>query len=119
MIAPEKINSSNNTLPFCPFPFHLRPINERMFNLLRQDIISKWFSVIGQEAISVGTALTVSPSDYLLPMHRNLGVFTAREVPLYEPFCQLFDKKDAFTRGRDSSFHFSKIARASCREILL
>src|SRR5690625_4610525 len=98
MIAAEKINSSCYSLALCHFPFHLPLINERMFNLQRQDIISKWFSVIGQEAISVGTALTVSPSDYLLPMHRNLGVFTAREVPLYELFCQLFDKKDGFTQ---------------------
>lgn len=83
-----------------------RLIEERMLKLLRQNKISKWFSGIGQEAISVGTALTLEKDDYILPMHRNLGVFTTRGVPLYNLFCQLFGKADGFTGGRDRSFHF-------------
>ena len=77
-----------------------------MLTLLRQNKISKWFSGIGQEAISVGVASAVDENDYLLPMHRNLGVFTTRGVPLYTLFCQLFGKVDGFTGGRDRSFHF-------------
>jgi 2-oxoisovalerate dehydrogenase E1 component len=77
-----------------------------MLNLLRQNKISKWFSGIGQEAISVGVASAVDSNDYLLPMHRNLGVFTTRGVPYYPLFAQLFGKADGFTGGRDRSFHF-------------
>lgn len=83
-----------------------RLIEERMLNLLRQNKISKWFSGIGQEAISVGVAASIEENDYLLPMHRNLGVFTTRGVPFYPLFCQLFGKADGFTGGRDRSFHF-------------
>lgn len=83
-----------------------RLIEERMLKLLRQNKISKWFSGIGQEAISVATALTLDKDDYILPMHRNLGIFTTRGVPLYELFCQLLGKADGFTGGRDRSFHF-------------
>jgi 2-oxoisovalerate dehydrogenase E1 component len=86
-----------------------RRIEERMLKLLRQNKISKWFSGIGQEAVAVGVTLSAKPKDYILPMHRNLGVFTAREVPLYPLFCQLFGKADGFTRGRDRSFHFGTL----------
>lgn len=83
-----------------------RRIEERMLKLLRQNKISKWFSGIGQEAVGVGVTLSSKPEDYILPMHRNLGVFTTRKVPLYPLFCQLFGKADGFTGGRDRSFHF-------------
>ncbi|MEO1022728.1 MAG: thiamine pyrophosphate-dependent enzyme [Bacteroidota bacterium] len=83
-----------------------RLIEERMLKLLRQNKISKWFSGIGQEAISVGLGLTARPEDFILPMHRNLGVFTTRRVPFYPLFCQLLGKSDGFTQGRERSFHF-------------
>ncbi len=83
-----------------------RRIEEKMINLLRQGKISKWFSGIGQEAISVGVASVLDKQDYLLPMHRNLGLFTTRGVDLYTLFCQLLGKADGFTGGRDRSFHF-------------
>jgi 2-oxoisovalerate dehydrogenase E1 component len=83
-----------------------RSIEERMLILLRQNKISKWFSGIGQEAIAVGTALVADKDDYIMTMHRNLGIFTTRKVPLYPLFCQLFGKKDGFTQGRERSFHF-------------
>jgi 2-oxoisovalerate dehydrogenase E1 component len=83
-----------------------RRIEERMLKLLRQNKISKWFSGMGQEAISVGTTLALDDDDYLLPMHRNLGLFTTRGVDLYKLFCQLLGKSDGFTGGRDRSFHF-------------
>lgn len=83
-----------------------RRIEERMLTLLRQGKISKWFSGIGQEAISVGVTTALQPNDYILPMHRNLGVFTTRGIDFYTLFCQLFGKADGFTGGRDRSFHF-------------
>jgi len=83
-----------------------RFIEERMLLLLRQGKISKWFSGIGQEAISVGSTFALSTEDVIFPMHRNLGVFTTREVDKYKLFCQLFGKKDGFTSGRDRTFHF-------------
>lgn len=83
-----------------------RLIEEKMLVLLRQGKISKWFSGIGQEAISIGVTLSLNKDEYILPMHRNLGVFTTREIPLYRLFSQWQGKASGFTKGRDRSFHF-------------
>ncbi|MEO9869001.1 alpha-ketoacid dehydrogenase subunit alpha/beta [Ekhidna sp.] len=83
-----------------------RLIEEKMLILLRQGKISKWFSGIGQEAISVGAALALEKEEYILPMHRNLGVFTSRGVPFQRLFSQFQGKINGFTNGRDRSFHF-------------
>lgn len=88
--------------------FLLKPrlIEEKMLILLRQGKISKWFSGIGQEAIAVGVTLALQEDEYILPMHRNLGVFTSRDIPLYRLFSQWQGKAAGFTKGRDRSFHF-------------
>jgi 2-oxoisovalerate dehydrogenase E1 component len=83
-----------------------RLIEEKMLILLRQGKISKWFSGWGQEAISVGCAMAIQPEEFILPMHRNLGVFTARGIELNRLFCQFQGKMSGFTKGRDRSFHF-------------
>ncbi len=83
-----------------------RLIEEKMLILLRQGKISKWFSGIGQEAISVGVTMALENDEYILPMHRNLGVFTTREIPLHRLFAQWQGKENGFTKGRDRSFHF-------------
>ncbi|QTE23135.1 alpha-ketoacid dehydrogenase subunit alpha/beta [Polaribacter cellanae] len=83
-----------------------RLIEEKMLILLRQGKISKWFSGIGQEAISVGVTSALYKEEYILPMHRNLGVFTTREIPLHRLFSQWQGKMSGFTKGRDRSFHF-------------
>lgn len=83
-----------------------RLIEEKMLKLLRQGKISKWFSGIGQEAISVGSAMAMLSDEYILPMHRNLGVFTTRGLPLARLFAQFQGKKSGYTKGRDRSFHF-------------
>jgi len=87
-----------------------RLIEEKMLILLRQGKISKWFSGIGQEAISVGAALALDKDEYILPMHRNLGVFTSRGVELTQLFEQFQGKANGFTKGRDRSFHFGSKA---------
>ena len=92
-----------NTLKALLIP---RLIEEKMLILLRQGKISKWFSGVGQEAISVGSTLAMDNEEFILPMHRNLGVFTSRKVELYKLFCQFQGKIDGFTKGRDRSFHF-------------
>ncbi len=83
-----------------------RLIEEKMLILLRQGKISKWFGGIGQEAISVGIASVLKPEEYVLPMHRNLGIFTTRDIPLHRLFSQWQGKANGFTKGRDRSFHF-------------
>lgn len=83
-----------------------RMIEEKMLILLRQGKISKWFSGIGQEAISIGVTMAMQKEEYILPMHRNLGVFTTRGIPLSRLFAQWQGKMSGFTKGRDRSFHF-------------
>ena len=83
-----------------------RMIEEKMLILLRQGKISKWFSGIGQEAISIGSTHALKEDEYILPMHRNLGVFTSRDVPFEKLFAQFQGKRGGFTKGRDRSFHF-------------
>ena len=83
-----------------------RLIEEKMLILLRQGKITKWFSGWGQEGISVGCTFAMEKEEYILPMHRNLGVFTTREIPLNRLFSQFQGKLSGFTKGRDRSFHF-------------
>lgn len=83
-----------------------RLIEEKMLILLRQGKITKWFSGWGQEGISVGCAYAMHEDEYILPMHRNLGVFTTRDIPLNRLFSQFQGKMNGFTKGRDRSFHF-------------
>ena len=83
-----------------------RAVEDKMLRLIRQNRISKWFSGYGQEAIAVGCALAAEDRDWLLPMHRNLGLWTTRGVPLRPLFCQLMGREGGFSNGRDRTFHF-------------
>lgn len=83
-----------------------RLIEEKMLLMLRLGKISKWFSGIGQEAISVGVAKALYDDEYILPMHRNLGVFTSRGMPLDRLFMQLQGKYNGYSKARERSFHF-------------
>jgi len=83
-----------------------RIIEDKMLILLRQGKVGKWFSGIGQEAISVGATLALHNDEYIMPLHRNLGVFTTRQIPFRKLFAQWQGKKSGFTKGRDRSFHF-------------
>ena len=83
-----------------------RMIEEKMLVLLRQGKISKWFSGIGQEAVAVGAAIAMQEDEWIMPLHRNLGVFTTRNMPLHKLFMQWQGSRDAYTKGRERSFHF-------------
>lgn len=83
-----------------------RMIEEKMLVLLRQGRISKWFSGIGQEAIAVGATLALQPDEWIMPLHRNLGVFTSRNMPLHRLFKQWQGSQDGYSKGRERSFHF-------------
>jgi len=106
MIFDKKNLDSNTLLSFYKALLWPRLIEEKMLILLRQGRISKWFSGIGQEAIAVGATLALQKDEYILPMHRNLGVFTTRNIPLSRLMAQWQGKASGFTKGRDRSFHF-------------
>ncbi len=91
-----------------------RMIEEKMLVLLRQGRISKWFSGIGQEAIAVGATLALHEDEWIMPMHRNLGVFTARNMPLHKLFMQWQGSYDGYSKGRERSFHFGNKAHHIC-----
>ena len=91
-----------------------RMIEEKMLVLLRQGKISKWFSGIGQEAISVGAALALQPDEWIMPLHRNLGIFTTRKMPLHKLFMQWQGNKEGYSKGRERSFHFGSKEHFVC-----
>src|SRR5215470_16014146 len=91
-----------------------RMIEEKMLVLLRQGRISKWFSGIGQEAIAVGATLAMNPEEWILPLHRNLGVFTSRQMPLSKLFLQWQGSPEGYSKGRERSFHFGSREHAIC-----
>ncbi|MFT3932599.1 MAG: dehydrogenase E1 component subunit alpha/beta [Chitinophagaceae bacterium] len=91
-----------------------RMIEEKMLVLLRQGKISKWFSGIGQEAIAVGATLALAEDEWIMPLHRNLGVFTTRNMPLHKLFMQWQGSKDGYSKGRERSFHFGSKAHHIC-----
>lgn len=94
----------------------LRPrlIEEKMLSMLRQGRISKWFSGIGQEAVAVGAALAMQQDEWILPMHRNLGTFTSRGVPMARLFSQFQGRMNGFSMGRERSFHFGTREHRLC-----
>ncbi len=91
-----------------------RMIEDKMLLLLRQGKISKWFSGIGQEAISVGATLAMQPDEWIMPLHRNLGVFTTRQMPLAKLFKQWQGSKDGYSKARERSFHFGSKEHHVC-----
>src|SRR4051812_6316255 len=91
-----------------------RLIEEKMLLLLRQGKISKWFSGIGQEAISVGATLALQPDEWIMPLHRNLGVFTSRKLSLHKLFMQWQGSKEGYSKGRERSFHFGSKENFIC-----
>jgi 2-oxoisovalerate dehydrogenase E1 component len=91
-----------------------RMIEEKMLILLRQGRISKWFSGIGQEAVAVGATVALDSDEYIMPMHRNLGVFTARKMPLDKLFMQWQGSKEGYSKGRERSFHFGSNEHHIC-----
>jgi len=91
-----------------------RLIEEKMLVLLRQGRVSKWFSGIGQEAISAGVVSALAPDEWIMPLHRNLGVFTGRQMPLHKLFLQWQGSEDGFSKGRERSFHFGSHEHHIC-----
>jgi 2-oxoisovalerate dehydrogenase E1 component len=91
-----------------------RLIEEKMLVLLRQGRISKWFSGIGQEAISAGVVSALAPDEWIMPLHRNLGIFTGRQVPLQKLFLQWQGSQEGFSKGRERSFHFGSREHFIC-----
>jgi 2-oxoisovalerate dehydrogenase E1 component len=106
MIFDRKGLANNQLIEFYKKLLWPRLVEEKMLILLRQGRIGKWFSGIGQEAIAVGSTLAMDNEEYILPMHRNLGVFTTRDIPLSRLMAQWQGKASGFTKGRDRSFHF-------------
>lgn len=110
----RKSLSNDELLHFYKSILKPRMIEEKMLVLLRQGKISKWFSGIGQEAIAVGSTLALEEDEWIMPLHRNLGVFTTRNMPLHTLFKQWQGSKDGYSKGRERSFHFGSAAHHIC-----
>ena len=106
--------SNDDLLDFYRSLLWPRMIEEKMLVLLRQGRISKWFSGIGQEAIAVGATMALDADEWILPLHRNLGVFTERNMPLHKLFMQWQGSKDGYSKGRERSFHFGSKEHHIC-----
>ena len=106
MLFDKKNLSGEELIQFYKLLLKPRVIEERMLKLLRQGRVSKWFSGIGQEAISVGVTAALHDDEYVCPLHRNLGVFTTRNCDLEQLFEQFQGKQNGFSQGRERSFHF-------------
>jgi len=114
MTFDRKDLSSEQLISFYRSLLWPRMIEEKMLVLLRQGKISKWFSGIGQEAIAVGTTLALQEDEWVMPLHRNLGVFTTRNMPLHKLFMQWQGAKEGYSKGRERSFHFGNAAYHIC-----
>lgn len=106
--------STENLVAIYKHQLYPRMIEEKMLVLLRQGRISKWFSGIGQEAIAVGSTLALQPNEWVMPLHRNLGVFTVRQMPLHKLFMQWQGNENGYSNGRERSFHFGSKQHYIC-----
>lgn len=114
MTFDRKYLSNDQLIHFYRSILYPRMIEEKMLILLRQGKISKWFSGIGQEAIAVGATLALQPDEWIMPLHRNLGVFTTREMPLHKLFQQWQGTQEGYSKGRERSFHFGNREHHIC-----
>ena len=114
MTFDRKVLSAEQLINFYRSLLWPRMIEEKMLVLLRQGKISKWFSGIGQEAIAVGATLALQQDEWIMPLHRNLGVFTTRNMPLHKLFMQWQGAKEGYSKGRERSFHFGNAAHHIC-----
>src|SRR6478609_5077058 len=106
MTFDRKSLTSEELVQFYRRLLYPRMIEEKMLILLRQGRISKWFSGIGQEAIAVGATMALEEDEWIMPLHRNLGVFTSRGLPLNKLFMQWQGNQEGYSKGRERSFHF-------------
>ena len=114
MIFDRKNLSNEQLLHFYRSILWPRMIEDKMLVLLRQGKISKWFSGIGQEAIAVGATLALEADEWVMPLHRNLGVFTSRQMPLHQLFLQWQGTQEGYSKARERSFHFGSKAHHIC-----
>jgi 2-oxoisovalerate dehydrogenase E1 component len=114
MLFDRKTLTNEQLIHFYKSILKPRMIEEKMLVLLRQGKISKWFSGIGQEAIAVGATLALDHDEWIMPLHRNLGVFTTRDMPLHKLFKQWQGSKEGYSKGRERSFHFGSSEHHIC-----
>ncbi len=114
MVFDRKNLSNEQLVSFYHSILYPRMIEEKMLILLRQGKISKWFSGIGQEAIAVGATLALQEDEWIMPLHRNLGVFTTRNMPLSKLFMQWQGSQEGYSKGRERSFHFGSREHYIC-----
>ncbi len=110
-----------------------REFDARFEAMLLTGRVSKWYSAIGNEAVTVAAGLALEPGDVLCSLHRDVGAILgfyldpARAFPgfgfgepdgrrpdpeelFYRLACQMLGRADGFSRGVERSYHYGYFA---------
>jgi 2-oxoisovalerate dehydrogenase E1 component alpha subunit len=77
-----------------------RVLDSRMLTAQRQKKLSFYMQSLGEEAIGVGQALALEPTDMCFPTYRQQGILVARGYSLVDMMCQLFSNERDPILGR-------------------
>lgn len=89
-----------------------RALEERLLSFYKQNkVVGGLYRSLGQEAISIGSAMALQPQDWVAPLIRNVGAFLVRGYRPRDLFTQYMAKATSPTCGRDCNTHFGDLER--------